>query len=138
MGRKVERKDEEFNGFWQASRQWYAKGGVWVGKGPRTVDEVHITIGALPEGGCRYGFFVRWVLLGGKPVLRLLIFSDAWDVFKEVPELFELFAECSTSWPDSAKCRLMMPKDLCHELTKMGFIDQTVEVEGEGPVGLKH
>lgn len=126
---------ERFNGFVQHSRTWYRN--PLALDAQNCFDEVHVIIGRLPEGGCRYEFSLKWYALGGGHPPQLQIFDDAWDVFAEIPELFQMLSEHSTTWPERRGSSSMTPDEFCEELKSLGFIDVTEEVQGEGPVGLK-
>lgn len=126
-------KVKEQNGFVQYSRAWYKD--ILAKK--KLVDDVGIVIGALSGGGCRYEFSVEWQMLGGKLAAELCIFDDAWDAFAEVPEVFKLLAEHSTSWPDHSERDPLTADGFCEKLKALGFVDFTEEIQGQGPVGLK-
>lgn len=127
--------EREYNAFWQHSRAWWNK--VYPTTPDRVVDEVNVVIGALPDGGgCRYEFSVKWILLGGRPSPELCMFDDSWDAFDEVPEIFKYLTRKSTA--GRRERGSISPEDFCKFLLSIGFIDNTEEVQGEGPVGLKH
>lgn len=97
-------------GFYQHSRAWYAE----ASKLPSDVAE-EVMIGLYADGGgCRWEFGIRWIRL---PELtpRVEVFSDAWQAFAQVPELFT----------ELTKLDRLTPAECCGLLTRLGFVDKT-------------
>ena len=103
--------EEGFNyGFVQYSRSWYADACRLPGD---AMEEIMIGLYAL-EGGCKWEFAIRWIRLPN-PTPRVEIFSDGWQAFAEVPELFT----------ELAKRDSLTPIECCELLKNLGFTDMT-------------
>ena len=90
-----------------------------LGQASGVTDIVYIHFDRGEDGGVEYEFRVSWHLLSKIPTPRLEIFSDAWKVFEDVPELFEMFAEYHAEGSDK-----LTPEKLSEELIGMGFVHQ--------------
>jgi len=107
-------KDHEgdYKGFIHTGEAWYAKT-VLFGD---ILDSISIGW-YCPGGGTSGEFNVVWSSVGGKPCPRLRLFSDAWDCFATMPELFSTLA----NYDDVD----LTPQELRDLLLALGYKDDT-------------
>jgi len=106
-------------GFTHLSRAWYADANL---KDADYVDE--IVVGFYhPEGGTTGEFAIKWAELGGKIVLKLSVYDDAWDALLNFKDLLELMA--------IADDQNITPDEFCILLRSLGIEDRTKETRDE-------
>lgn len=113
--RAVNRHDGMIRGFSQLSRAWY--GGIAIENMRHPcIDEV--TFGMYgTHGGTTGEMAMRWVGLSSKPVPRLEVFDDAWDVLNNFSDVLSGMAELTN--------RNVTPEQFCALLLRCGFTDRT-------------
>lgn len=102
--------------FIQLSRAWY---GETCLKDRRNIsDEVTVMVTTDDEGGFSE-FTVKWEILQGKLCPKVGLFSDAWRLFRLLPDLFDELANRQDQDPT--------PEEFCDLLQELHFIDATEE-----------
>ncbi len=73
------------------------------------IDELNFIIDGEPEGGCEYGFLVKFREVGDSPTVEVEVFGDALKAFTECREVFSLLANAHNA---------IQSLDAFHELVK--------------------
>lgn len=103
--------DDCFLAYVISHEAWYAN----------VIDGREILISAESRGGgVAWELKAEEVNVGGKPTVRLSIFSDAFDAFVQVPEMFQAIAE---------QGRFQRLEDLAAVLDRLGAQDVTKRTE---------
>jgi len=106
-------ENDYIKGFYQTSKAWYGEANLRTAKYD---DEIMIGF-YHKDGGTSGEFVIKWSELSGKSVPRLGVYSDAWKVLAQMPELISKLSELDSTDPT--------PDDFANMLRLLGFKDLT-------------